>query len=447
MRMNRRSFLHSTAAAGMGLIMAGTASGQAEERKNEDINIALIGAGTQGEVLLNTFVRMGGKSGLRVKAVCDIWEELNLKRISGVLAKFGYQPNGYVDYQEMLAKESDLDAVIVATPDFCHAEQTIASLKAGLHVYCETPMSNKIEDARKMVQAAKETEKLLQIGHQRRSNARYIHCFENLMHGAKLLGRVTAANAQWNQPVQTDRGWPEKRKLSEDALKRYGYESMHQFKNWIWYKGLGAGPAVDFGVHQIDVINWFLGTAPKSITASGGTYYYDNETHQWYDTVMAILQYETEKGKVSAQFQSVTTNGYGGHFEVFMGDEGSLELSESLSRGGVYRSPQIRDWDKWVRLGFLGSEATQKVDEQGEEEEGVVNVQETKPPAKYDIPVELKDPHHKAHLENFFDAVRGKASLNCPAETAYASTVTALNINEAIESGRALGLKAEDLKL
>ena len=447
MTMNRRDFLHSTAAAGMGLMLSKSAFGQSEQNKKQDINIALIGAGTQGEVLLNTFVKMGSKSGLHVKALCDIWEQLNLKRISGVLNKFGHEPATYTDYQEMLSKESDLDAVIIATPDFCHAQQTIASLKAGLNVYCETPMSNKIEDARKMVQTAKETGKLLQIGHQRRSNPRYLHCYENLMHGAKLLGKVTAANAQWNQPVQTDRGWPEKRKLDEDTLKRYGYESMHQFKNWMWYKGLGTGPAVDFGVHQVDVLNWFLGTAPKTITATGGTYYYDKKTHQWYDTVMAILEYETNKGPVSAQFQSITTNGYGGHFEVFMGDEGSLELSESPARGGVYRSPQIRDWDKWVRLGFLEREATQKVDEESEEEETVVNVMESKPPAKYDIPVELKDPLHKAHLDNFFDALRGTANLNCPAETAYAGTVTALKINEAIERSQTVSLTAVDLQV
>ncbi len=446
--INRRTFLHNTAAAGTGLILSNTASGQPQESKNEDIKIGLIGAGIQGGVLLSTLLRMGKKSGLHVKAVCDIWEEMSLKRTLGMLAKysrFGYQAKGYVDYQDMLSAESDLDAVIIATPDFCHAEQTMACLKAGLHVYCEAPMSNSIEDARKMAQAAKETGKLLQIGHQRRSNERYIHCFENLIHGTKILGQVTAVNAQWTQPVRTDRGWPKKKMLSEETLKRYGYDSMHQFKNWMWYKKLGAGPAVDFGAHQIDVINWFLGIPPKAIIASGGTYYYDNKTHQWYDTVMAILEYETSKGKVSVQYQSITTNGYGGHFEVFMGDEGSLELSESPSRGGVYRSPQVRDWDKWVRLGFLEREATQKVND--EEAEGVIQVQETQPPAKYCIPVKLKDPLHKAHLENFFNAVRGKASLNCPAETAYASTVTALKINEAVECGKPVSLAPKDLEI
>ena len=175
-RINRRNFLHGAAAAGMGLVLSNKVSGQSEGSK-EDINIALIGTGTQGEVLLNTFLRNGRKSGIRVKALCDIWEQLNLKRISGVVSKFGHEPTTYIDYQEMLAREKDLDAVIIATPDFCHSEQTIASLKAGLDVYCETPMSNSIEGARKMVEAVKETGKLLQIGHQRRSNARYLHCF------------------------------------------------------------------------------------------------------------------------------------------------------------------------------------------------------------------------------------------------------------------------------
>ena len=79
----------------------------------------------------------------------------------------------------MLSDEKDLDAVIIATPDFWHAEQTIACLKAGLHVYCEKEMSNTLEGARKMVQAAKQTGKLLQIGHQRRSNPRYISVLKN----------------------------------------------------------------------------------------------------------------------------------------------------------------------------------------------------------------------------------------------------------------------------
>ena len=63
---------------------------------------------------------------------------------------------------------------------------------------------------------------------------------------------------------------------------------MHQFRNWRWYKGLGGGPIVDLGSHQIDIFSWFLEADPKSVMASGGTDYYDKKTHEWYDNGLAI---------------------------------------------------------------------------------------------------------------------------------------------------------------
>ncbi|MCH8136742.1 MAG: Gfo/Idh/MocA family oxidoreductase, partial [Proteobacteria bacterium] len=85
-----------------------------------------------------------------------------------------------------MANETDLDAAIIAVPDFMHHELTNACLKAGLHVYCEKEMSNDLEKARSMVVTARETGKLLQIGHQRRSNPRYIFARKKLLNDAKL---------------------------------------------------------------------------------------------------------------------------------------------------------------------------------------------------------------------------------------------------------------------
>ena len=90
----------------------------------------------------------------------------------------------------MLTKEKDLDAVIIATPDRFHAEQTNACLKAGLHVYCETPMAHDLDAARSMVNTARETDKLLQIGHWRRSSPRYVHTFDRIVKPGELLGRI-----------------------------------------------------------------------------------------------------------------------------------------------------------------------------------------------------------------------------------------------------------------
>ena len=136
----------------------------------QEINVALLGAGAQGQVLMEAMLRIPG---LRFRAVCDIWTEYNLRRVVNTLKRFKQEPNGYADYREMLDKEKELDAVIVATPDFWHARHTTDALKAGKHVYCEKEMSNTLEGARSMVLAQRETGKLLQIGHQRRSNPRY----------------------------------------------------------------------------------------------------------------------------------------------------------------------------------------------------------------------------------------------------------------------------------
>lgn len=304
-------------------------------------------------------------------------------------------------------------------------------------------MCNTVEGARRMVQIARQRDKLLQIGQQRRSNPRYRHCRTKLLGMADLLGRVTAVNGQWHHPARADRGWSRRRALDEATLARHGYASMHQFKNWMWYKGLGAGPVVDFGVHQIDAINWFLGRAPKTITARGGTYYYDPETHQWPDTAMAILEYETDDGIISVSYETLCTNGYGGHAEVFMGDQGTLELSESASRGGVYRDPEAPDWRKWVRLGLLNEPGAEAKSPSGS---ASIDVAETKPPAKYDIPVTVDVPYHQPHLMNFFDAVRGQAELNCSGETAYSSTVAALKINAAIEKKQTLELEPDTFR-
>ena len=439
--INRRSFLHSTAAAGAGLVFSPMIVGQSDgAAKADDINIALFGCGEQGYVLMNACRNIPG---VRFKAVCDIWTAYNQRRVTKLLGRYGHENNAYVDYQEMLAKEKDLDAVIIATPDYWHADHTVASLKAGLHVYCEKEMSNTLEGAKRMVQAAKETGKLLQIGHQRRSNPRYIHCYDKFIKGAKLLGRITTINGQWNRSKAAckDLGWPKKFPLEQATLEKYGFKSMELFKNWRCYKGLGCGPIVDLGSHQIDIYSWFLGANPKSVIASGGIDYWKG--HEWYDTVMVIYEYETKEGTVRAFYQTITTNSSQGYYESFMGDEGTLSISESASRGSVYREPEAPDWDKWVKMDYV-SEPPKKEEA---ETEAVLDVRETVPVAEYKIPVTMDKPYHQPHLENFFDAVRGKAKLNCPAEVGYETAVTVLKVNEAVEAARKLEFKPDEFEV
>jgi len=441
-RIDRRRFLRSATAMGAGLALTPTVFGASKPAKELDpLNVALIGAGAQGKELMEAGVRIPG---VRFKAVCDIWP-YNRKWVSGRLRAYRHGNTKYEDYREMLAKEKDLDAVIVASPDCFHAEHTVACLEAGLHVYCEKEMSNTLEGARRMVEAARRTGKLLQIGHQRRSNPRYIFCHDTLLTEAKLLGQITAINGQWNRSVHDPEGWPKGSELDAAALKRYGYESMHQLRNWRWYKHLGGGPIVDLGSHQIDIYNWFLAARPTSVLASGRTNYYDKQTHEWYDTVIAIYEYETPQGPVSAQYQTLSTNSSQGYFESFMGHEGTLLVSEKAARCRVYRESWVEEkkWARWVRKGYL-SEPEEPEPEKAKASGVAMDVRESIPAPSYKLQVDVIERVHQPHLANFFDAIAGKAKLTCPAEVGYETAVTVLKVNEAAAAGRKLAFKSED---
>lgn len=99
--IDRRSFLRSTAAVGAGLVLSPVISAQTIPSKNpDDINVALLGAGDQGQVLVDACLKIPS---VRFKAVCDIWAEYNLKKVSRRLKAYRHEVNTYLDYREMLA--------------------------------------------------------------------------------------------------------------------------------------------------------------------------------------------------------------------------------------------------------------------------------------------------------------------------------------------------------
>ncbi len=436
---SRRQFLKTGSLAGAGLLVSSSLpNGLRAAGANEVINLAIVGTGAQGRVLIEAALNIPN---IRFAAVCDIWE-YSLRYGSGILRKFGHPAVAYTDFHEMLEKEKDLDAVLIATPDFWHAPMTRDALQAGLHVYCEKMMSNTVDGARSMVQAARDTGKLLQIGHQRRSNPRYIYAREKVIGLAGLLGRITSVNGQWNRAVSEDLGWPDKYPIEESVLKKYGYDNMHEFRNWRWYKKYGGGPISDLGAHQIDIYHWFLDTKPKSIMASGGCDYYTN--HEWYDNVMAIYEFDTTAGPVRAFYQVLTTTSAGGgYWEYFMGTEGALKMSENPSFTRLFRENSAPEWTDWEKRGLVnkvgGSENQQA--------KTTIDIRETAAPSAWSMPVTLDKAIHQPHIENFLDAMRGQAELNCPAEEAFLTEVTVLKVNEAIEAGKTLEFTDADFTI
>ena len=450
--ITRREFIGSTAAAGAGLMLASgakaigqTNSPASHASSSNKLNIALIGFGAEGRVLLESLLKI---QTVNLVAICDIWDYARNYGQRYLKAQ-GVEVNAYENYEDLLAKEKDLQAVIVAVPDFWHAPITNTCLKAGLHVYCEKMMSNTIDGARSMVKTMRETGKLLQIGHQRRSNPRYVFALNRLVRESKLCGRMVAAQAQWNRAVTEDFGWPKHSDMKPEQLAKYGYKDMHQFRNWRWFKGLGGGPLSDLGAHQIDIFNWWLGCTAKSVMASGGLDYYKN--HDWYDNAMVIYEFPLPEGTVRAFYQVQTaTSAGGGYFEFFMGDEGAIKMSENPALSSVFqeaRADEVRaakgeiSWSDLIKKNYLRTKAAPSIPTDA----ATVDVRETKQLAELEIPVTFNKPPHMPHLENFFNSILGKAKLNCPADEAFASEYIIHKANEAIPAEKKLVITPDEV--
>lgn len=436
--VSRRNFLRSGLVASAGLVL-NRAPAVAQSPRGDTINVAIVGTGAQGRVLLEAAV---GIPNIQFKAVCDIWDYSRQYGV-GILRKHRHKVNAYSDFDEMMDAEKDLDAIIVATPDLWHAPYSIKAMEKGCHVYCEKLMSHDYDQGRKMVETQRRTGKLLQIGHQRRSNPRYIQALNEVVKKNKLLGRITNINGQWNRAVSEPLGWPEKFTVSDDVLGKYGYKNMHEFRNWRWFKEYGGGPISDLGAHQIDIFNWFLGTNPTSVMADGGTDYYDNL--EWYDNVMAIYQYDTPEGPVRAFYQVLTTTSAGGgYFEYFMGDEGSLKISENPKITQLYQEARAPDWEPFIKQKIIRRAGEDEAKPWERKAAAKVDVRETAALAAFELTEKLEGPIHQPHLINFFDAIRGKAELTCPADVGYASMVTILRVNEAVEAARKLQFNKDE---
>jgi predicted dehydrogenase len=450
----RREFLRLGGMAGAGLILGAPSILRASTAAtpSDALRVGFIGLGKQQEVL---FHAMKNIPGLHYAAVCDIMKHRVGSAFARIRNTFGTEPARYTDAEEMLAREK-LDAVIVSTPDFWHARHTIWSLEAGCAVYCEKMMADTIEGARSMVEAMDRTGRLCQIGHQRRSNPRYIYTLNELLRRQKICGQIVNANGQWNRAVGSSQDIQVKASILPDraTLLKYGYgrpgreltleELQHRFLNWRWYKDLSGGPISDLGAHQIDIFNWFFGVQPSRVMASGGRNYFKDREH--FDNVMCVFDYPTPDGGARAFYQVLTTTSAGaGYYESFMGIDGTVNISERAAYTRIYREAGTApSWDRLVNAGILKRAAAPAAAAPDPDSDAIA-AYESAAPEVYDLPGGLNKPPHQPHLENFFDAMRGQAKLTCDARHALESEAPIFWVNPAAESGQTLIFTPEHL--
>ena len=292
----------------------------------QEINVALLGAGAQGQVLLDAMLRIPG---LRFRAVCDIWTEFNQRRVVNTLKKYKFDVRGYEDYRQMLDEEKELDAVVIATPDFWHAPHAIDCLRAGKHVYCEKEMSNTLEGARSMVLAARETGKLLQIGHQRRSHPRYLHCREKLIGEAGILGRIVTVNGQWNRAVAPDLGAPERYTIPAGEAQAVRLRLDAAVPQLALVQGQGRRPDRRPRLAPDRHLQLVPGHAARARDGERRPRLPRPEDARVVRHGDGDLRVRDEGGAGAGLLPDPDHNGSQGYFETFMGDQGTLVISES----------------------------------------------------------------------------------------------------------------------
>jgi predicted dehydrogenase len=198
--MHRRSFLESSAAAGLIAALSSVAANKAVAA-NDKIAIGMVGVRGRGGSVLSTFAALPE---VEVRYVCDLDESVLQSRIAQIEQKTGKKPVALKDYRQALEDKS-LDALVLGTPDHWHALPTIHACQAGKDVYVEKPDGHNIQEGRVMVAAAKKHGRVVQLGTQSRSGPHFLSCIEYVKTGA--LGKVRFAKA-WESAQQGSIGNP-----------------------------------------------------------------------------------------------------------------------------------------------------------------------------------------------------------------------------------------------
>ncbi len=324
---SRRDFLlGTTRIASSGAIAITAASYSHVLGANEKVNLGVIGVGDRGTWVMSLFQN---RPEVRVVAVCDIYGE----RIQAAKQK-APQAQEFSDHRRLLDVK-DVDAVLIATPDHWHSIIAIDALNAGKDVYVEKPLTRRIEEGPPIIKAARENNRICQVGMQQRSGKHYLQAKEKYFDSGKL-GSITLARTWWYGNGAHLRKAPASLQTKPKDLDwahflgpvNWRDYDPQQYANWRAYLDFGGGQVTDLFTHWIDVVHMFMGKdVPFSASAAGGIYNYrDGRTAP--DTINVLLQYPGPH-EFTATFEATLVPGIKGDGIEMCGTDGRLWIDRS----------------------------------------------------------------------------------------------------------------------
>jgi predicted dehydrogenase len=428
--LNRRDFIRGAAATGAAQSLFAVGKAASAGRiigANDRINVAVIGAGGRGTYVAREFAAVG-KNGANAQiiAACDVYQ----KRVT--LNKDIHKCDGYLDYREVLNR-SDVDAVIVATPDHWHAKIALEAMDRGKDVYLEKPMCHTVEETRQLIDTVKESKRVLQVGSQTTSGDQW-HQAKRVI-GEGMIGKMllsqgsyhrNSAEGEWNWPIDAEAGPDGKGDNyidwktwlgpapKRDWSREQGADRFFRFRKYWDYSG---GIATDLFFHVAAPMNvcWGKAQFPHKVMAGGGKYAFIND-REVPDTFHLIAEYNEGHSVVltssmaNSQHIPGLIRGHGaslimvehGRFEGFAPE---ITLKAEVDRRGKWIVPELEEKFKGER--------------------------EIKVPVK-----EVNTMH--AHVGNFLECMRTRQKPTLDVETAARAQVLITMAVQSYREGKVL---------
>ncbi|MGH9832760.1 MAG: Gfo/Idh/MocA family protein [Blastocatellia bacterium] len=413
-QIQRRDFIKQSIATGITTAAASSNILGANDR----IRVGVIGPGRQGRGVMRTFM---GNRDVRIVALCDVYDPQVESAIKDAKLE-GVQR--HKDFRRIL-DDKEIDAVIVASPDHWHALHTVMACQAGKDVYVEKPISVTVDEGRKMVQAARKYNRVVQVGTQQRSGDHYQKAAELVRSGQ--IGKVTFVRT-WNfgnqmpdgigNPADSDppngldwEMWLGPAPMRPFNQNRFGVHP-DRWSSFRWFWDYAGGMMTDWGVHHLDIVQMVMQVdAPAVITAIGGKYAL-KDNRETPDTLMVTYEYLS------------------GPFGSFACTYESRECNGQTLNGQGYG------------ISFHGTDATLYINRE------YFEIRPERGRKGYEPPrVENKNRQGEAHVRNFLDCVKSRQTPVSDIEFGHRSTATCLLGNIALRSGRRIVWNAKTEKI
>ena len=361
-----------------------------------------------------------------IVAVSDIWKIRREEGTEFLQKTLGHSIRAARNNEELYAGK-DIDGVFISTADFQHAIHATEAVKAGMDVYCEKPFAETMEDNRNALKVIKASDRIVQIGSQRRSGPNYQAAADYIQAGK--FGPITMVELTWNvnQPGRWRR--PELvAKCKEEDLdwNRFLLNRPHEDfdpRKYLEYRlfwPYSSGMPGQWMSHQIDTVNWFSQLPhPRSVTANGGVYVWKDGRRNW-DTTTAVFEYgpinDASQG-FQVVFMSRMHNGDENPSEIYYSNGGELNLvTNKVSANGGLRAGPAAAMNMQPNLlsSFDLSNNASKVVASANTGGDVLT---------------------SAHVRNWMECVRSRKQPNAPVEAGYQHSIATIMTNAACKTG------------